>query len=189
MGSRRGRGVKRLLLSATYADVVTKLWNTKKIYIYNILGENTSKYYCLWFDFKSHLWNEGLLPTLVRMVWTTRNNWPGSSLQDHSHWTHEVGHAPNAHSGRKQFPHVHQRLLASISPPPPCLCGQKKAAAGHLKGMRRKSTWLLGTDTVSSPPPPPRAARCYSSVVGKTWPTAWSGLVPMKANSCPSRTL
>lgn len=56
-------------------------------------------------------------------------------------------HSPNSHSCSQQFAHVYQGLLASVSPPPPCLCSQKEAAAGHLKCMRRKYTWFRLTVT------------------------------------------
>lgn len=56
-------------------------------------------------------------------------------------------HSPNSHSCSQQFAHVYQGLLASVSPPPPCLCSQKEAAAGHLKCMRRKHTWFRLTAT------------------------------------------
>lgn len=56
-------------------------------------------------------------------------------------------HSPDSHSCSQQFAHVHQGLLASVSPPPPRLCSQEEAAAGDLKCMRRKYTWLLLTVT------------------------------------------
>lgn len=128
---------------------------------------------------------EGLVPVPDSAVWRNRNSWPGSPLKDHRHRPHEVRHAPDSHSRRQQLPHVHQGLLASVASPPPGLCSQQEAAAGHLERTRRKPSWLL--------PPGPRplvqAGRCYSSAVAEKWPTAWSGLVPMKANSWPSRTL
>lgn len=90
-------------------------------------------------------------------------------------------HSPDPHGCRQQFPHVHQRLLSGVSSPPPCLGCQKEAAAGHLKRMREGP----------QAPAHHSAPHCRELFIWswQTARTAWSGLVPMKANSCPRRTL